>query len=77
LDANSCELKLDGKLILERACDGSVTLAGKKLTCGAANGWKASDREHITLQGEACEQLRADPDASLSLSFPCDAFERE
>jgi len=47
------------------------------LTCGAANGWKASDREHITLQGEACEQLRADPDASLSLSFPCDAFERE
>ena len=75
--AVSCELVLDGKLMLDRACEGSVALAGKKLACNAANGWKATDAKRITLQGDACEQLKSAPDASLTLSFPCDAFERE
>lgn len=72
--AISCEVRVDGKIQQNKACLGEVLLAGKALVCNDANGFRLRDESSLELTGAACQQLRADPKASLSATFPCDAF---
>jgi hypothetical protein len=69
----SCVVALNGELTLEIACEGTVLLNGRPLTCDAPDGWRAVDETHIELQGAACDELQGTPDALLEATFPCEA----
>src|SRR4029077_14537429 len=71
-DVVSCDVTLDGSLVVNRACEGTVTMNGTRLDCGHDQGWKALDEKHIQLQGTACEKFKSDPLAVLDARFPCD-----
>lgn len=68
----SCEVSINGELVLEEACSGSVSLNGRALTCDDANGWRATTTTTIELVGDACVEFKDTPGASLEGSFPCD-----
>lgn len=69
----SCELELNGRMVLEIACTGSVVLNGRSLPCEDPDGWTAVDETHIELLGDACDELLSTPGATLRATFPCDA----
>lgn len=71
-DVVSCDVALDGSLVVSRACEGTVTMNGAALDCGSDQGWKAVDEKHIALTGDACTKFKADPLVSLDARFPCD-----
>jgi hypothetical protein len=70
----SCSIALDGSVQSGDGCDGTVQLNGEDLKCNGADGWKLVDPKHIKLQGKACSDLKALPDAMLHVSFPCGAI---
>lgn len=70
----TCDVKLNGMLQVDRACEGSVTMNGQFLNCNDAQGWKPIDATHIELQGAACEKFKSDPSVLLAASFPCDVI---
>jgi hypothetical protein len=72
--AVSCQIRLEGELEPGLECDGEVTLGGSPLSCNDANGFRLLDANTLELTGEACDRLRQDATATLSASFPCDAF---
>ena len=68
----SCTVELDARLQdVSDACMGSVTLNGRELTCDDPDGWRVVDEDTIELQGDACDELKTSPGASLSATFPC------
>ncbi|MGE0791806.1 MAG: hypothetical protein AB7S26_39385 [Sandaracinaceae bacterium] len=69
----SCTVELNGRVVPELACMGTVQLNGAALTCGDPNGWQLVDETHIELQGAACDALLGTPGSRLTASFPCDA----
>jgi hypothetical protein len=71
-DVVSCDVSLDGALVVARACEGTVTMNGVPLNCNNDQGWKPVDEKHIQLQGSACEKFKSDPSIVLDASFPCD-----
>lgn len=71
-DVVSCDVSLQGSLVVPRACEGTVTMNGTTLDCNNDQGWKALDEKHIQLQGVACEKFKSDPLAVLDARFPCD-----
>jgi hypothetical protein len=71
----SFDVELSGKgVIAGSECKGSVTLDGDELRCNGADGWVLEDATHIRLQGRACVMLKKAADATLNVSFPCDAL---
>lgn len=71
----SCELRLDGDGVDPgKQCLGSVRLSGEPLACGQQDGFRVKDPLHVELLGAACARLRAAPDVSLEVSFPCEAL---
>ena len=72
--ALSCEIELGGSILLDRACEGVVTLGGKPLVCNDPDGWAPIDERHIRLQGTACAQLQADTSESVEANFACTGF---
>lgn len=68
----SCDVALNGRLSVEKACTGTVRLNGNTLTCMDANGWDVVDETTIRLQGTACDEFKTTTNASLEASFPCD-----
>lgn len=72
--AISCEVRLDGKVQQGKECLGGVLLGGTQLVCNDPNGFRLQNENTLELTGAACEQLRNDTKASLSASFPCNAF---
>lgn len=66
-----CEITLNGQ-VLGNACSGTVLLNGRALTCNDNDGWTLVDPTHIRLDGDACDELKSDPDVLLDVSFPCD-----
>lgn len=71
-DVVSCDVSLQGSLVVTRACEGTVTMNGTPLDCNNDQGWKAVDEKHIALQGKACEKFKSDPSVVLDARFPCD-----
>jgi len=69
----SCELSLEGKLVLDEACDGEVLLNGTPLPCNGEHGWSAVDASTIRLVGSACETWKKGA-AAVEASFPCEAL---
>jgi hypothetical protein len=74
LAAVSCEIELNGSILIDRACDGKVKLDGVELGCNDPNGWKALDERNIRVQGTACEKLRSSHEATIEASFACTGF---
>jgi von Willebrand factor type A domain len=75
--AVSCEIELKGSVEESQACTGRVTLDGQALGCNDPNGWALVDANHIKLQGEACQKLKQNNDASVQAEFSCTAFRPE
>jgi hypothetical protein len=71
-DVVSCDVSLEGSLVVSRACEGTVTMNGTPLDCNNDQGWKAVDEKHIALQGTACAKFKSDPSVVLDARFPCD-----
>jgi len=69
-----CEIQLNGRVEDGDPCLGSVALNGRQLECGDANGWELVDPQHIRLLGSACDELKADDDVFLDVSFPCEVM---
>lgn len=65
----SCELTLDGTIDPQAAGGGSVTLNGVELEQGT--DWEVVDGDTIRLIGQACDDLLADSDATVTATFPC------
>lgn len=74
LAAVSCEIALNGTILLDQACDGTVTLDGTELACNDPNGWMPIDERRIRLVGEACEKLRASNNPAVEAHFACTGF---
>ncbi|HKP56429.1 MAG TPA: hypothetical protein VJV78_06910 [Polyangiales bacterium] len=72
--AISCEIELNGTILLDRACEGTVKLDGMALPCDDPDGWVPTDERHLRLQGRACEQLRASKDGLVEADFACTGF---
>lgn len=72
--ALSCEIELGGAILLDRACDGMITLGGKPLTCNDPDGWAPIDERHIRLQGKACDELQANTTMVVEAKFACTGF---
>jgi len=68
----TCDVALARALDPLRACDAAVQVAGKSLTCNAADGFSLRDENHLRLTGSACAEYQASPNA-LEVSYPCDA----
>jgi Mg-chelatase subunit ChlD len=69
----SCELSLEGKLVVDQACDGEVRLNGTPLSCNGAHGWAVVDDARIRLLGDACETWKNLAAAAVEATFPCEA----
>jgi hypothetical protein len=73
--AISCEVELTaGRVGAGNECKGEVTLDGEPLTCNGDDGWALVDEKHIVLKGQACEDFKLTPSASVSAIFPCEAL---
>ena len=72
-EASSCLIEVNGEIVMDLVCSGTVTLNGVVLPCNDPDGWDAPDSKHIELLGEACQTLLDTPDATLTATFPCDA----
>lgn len=72
--AVSCEIELNGSILLDQACSGTVSLDGVALECNDANGWTPIDDRNIRLQGAACDSLRLHADAVIEANFACSGF---
>ncbi|MDH5672996.1 MAG: VWA domain-containing protein [Myxococcales bacterium] len=66
-----CEVQLNGSVTGD-ACLGTVTINGKALECGGADGWELSSPRHIRLLGQACQDLKSGEDLLLEVRFPCE-----
>lgn len=71
--AIGCDLALNGEVLPGAECSGTVTLSSRTLDCGS--DYVVTDARHITLMGQACEDLKNTPDALLVADFPCDSFQ--
>jgi hypothetical protein len=69
----SCQIALDGSVMLDQACTGTVTLSGFPLACNDDNGYRLIDERTLQLTGDACSDFLA-VDSMLYASFPCGAF---
>ena len=67
----SCELSLEGKLVIDQACKGDVRLNGAPLACNGENGWAVVDPSRIRLVGSACETWKNQAAAAVEATFPC------
>jgi hypothetical protein len=72
--AISCEVQLDGRVTAGVRCGGSVVLSGDPLACEGSDGYRIVGEDRLELLGSACERFKLDPDATLAVTFPCEAF---
>ena len=72
-NARSCNFALNGEVV-GNASSGTVLVNGQPVPyVGSAggNGWRLADTTHIELVGTTCDQIKNNPSATLSASFPC------
>ncbi len=70
-DARTCSFALNGRVQAGAEGSGTVTLNGKKLPYGEAEGWRLKDPSTLELVGNACTELKTTPDGTLSARFTC------
>ncbi len=70
----TCDFSLQGRVELDEAARGTVTVDGQTLTFGDPNGWEMPNETTVRLLGDACEAVQADA-TGVSMRFPCDAIE--
>lgn len=68
----SCDVALEGELVVDRACDGEVLLDGDPLQCNDENGWEVVDASTIRLLGESCEAWKYEAEPAIEATFPCE-----
>lgn len=74
--AISCTVSLNGAVDSDLRCSGTVALSGRALACEQErDGYRMLDESRLELLGDACDTFKRDPQASLSVSFPCKAFQ--
>jgi von Willebrand factor type A domain-containing protein len=69
-DVRSCDIELGTRVDLARAWEAQLTLDGRPLRYGAANGWSFVDAETIAIEGRACERILGSGER-LEIVFPC------
>lgn len=74
LGQRTCVFKLDGTVQPGTETKGSVVLNGQALGYNDPNGWKLNSPTELELVGAACNVVKTEPDAQLSMRFPCGAF---
>jgi hypothetical protein len=72
--AVSCDVSLTGTVVRGDECLGQVAIDGTSIVCNDPNGWRLKDSSTVEFVGAACAMLRANADAHVSATFPCDAF---
>ena len=74
--ALTCDVTLNGSVVSGKECEGEVLLNGSPLGCNdsSGNSWILLNPTTIRLQGLACDRFKNDPTATISATFPCDAF---
>jgi hypothetical protein len=70
--ARSCELEVDGIVIMDRAHEASVVLNSDPLEHGT--DWEMLDESTMVLLGEACDTFLNDENVTLVANFPCGAI---
>jgi von Willebrand factor type A domain-containing protein len=66
----SCEVELGTRVELARAREAQLTLDGRSLRYGGANGWSFVDADTIAIEGGACDRILADGER-LEVVYPC------
>jgi hypothetical protein len=69
----TCQVGLNGSVVMGKECSGQVLLNGGALACNAADGWKLADTHTVQLTGNACSTF-LQMQSQVTASFPCDAF---
>jgi len=71
----SCELEVDGELVVSRACEGTLLVDGAEVPCDdPGGGWRAVDESRIELLGGLCDDLKAGLVRTIEGRFPCDSL---
>ncbi|MDD9933343.1 MAG: VWA domain-containing protein [Myxococcales bacterium] len=70
-DQLGCEVQLNGRVEGDE-CLGRVTLNGRDLECGGANGWELTTPRTVRLLGTACDDLKQMDEVLLEVRFPCE-----
>lgn len=73
-NARSCNFALNGEVVGD-AASGTVLVNGVPVpyvaNTAGASGWRLADTTHIELVGATCDQIKNNPSATLSATFPC------
>jgi hypothetical protein len=67
----TCIFALNGKVNVDKQCEGSVLLNGAPSKCMDPNGWRLNNPSEIEFVGDACKAILANPDTAVSATFPC------
>lgn len=71
--SRSCSFTLRGEVRAGTESKGTVSLDGRALGYNDPNGWRLVSSTQIELVGNACAQIRTEPNPNLAVSFPCGA----
>lgn len=69
----TCQVSLDGEVVMGEECSGQVLLNGMPLPCNGEHGWKLTDPSTIRLTGDACAAFGR-TESTVTAEFPCNAF---
>jgi hypothetical protein len=69
----TCQVSLNGMVVEDKACQGTVTLNGNTLACDSDDGWRLMDPRTVQLTGSACASFKA-TESQVIADFPCEAF---
>lgn len=73
IGGTTCQIALDGTVMSDQACTGSVMYNGQNLPCNDPNGWRLVDDHTLQLTGSACEAFLSTP-SMVYAQFPCGVF---
>ena len=70
--AINCDVRLNGTVDPELACQGTVMIKGEPLECGT--DWELVDDHTLRLLGDQCDAFKADQSVLLTAQWPCGVF---
>jgi hypothetical protein len=68
----NCQFTINGDVVVDLACQGTVLLDGQPLECGT--DWRVLDPKTLELIGDACEVLQDGSPHSVEANFPCGVY---
>lgn len=72
--ARPCKFELEGRLSA-LGSTGEVLVNGNPKVLNDPDGWRINSLTEIELLGDACKEIRTDPNVDLKVSFSCEAFQ--